>query len=155
MKIRAIEPKFVEEIPKTLEGGTLYVCCRYRAVAHLCACGCGTVVNTPLHPTQWTLVCDGVSVSLYPSIGSWSEDCRSHYWIRNNRIRWARRLSARKVTRDRQRSHRQSEAYYRRRAGYTHAGTSGRLSEVWRWTGSKLPWLRRQALPRWPNEPCD
>ena len=151
MKLRAIAPEFVDEIPKTLEIGTLYVCCRYRAVAHLCACGCGTVIHTPLHPTQWTLVCDGVSVSLYPSIGSWSEDCQSHYWVRNNRILWARRLSTRKIIRDRRRSDRHSEAYYRGRTAYTNAESSSGLSEVWRRIRSKLPWLSGRALPRWPN----
>ena len=150
MKIRAIAPEFVDEIPGTLEGGTLYVCCRYRAVAHLCACGCGTVISTPLHPTQWTLVCDGVSVSLYPSIGSWSEDCRSHYWIRNNRILWAKRWSTRRITRGRRRAKRHSEAYYRGSA-YTHVESAGGLSEVWRWTKSKLAWLSRRAVPRRPS----
>jgi hypothetical protein len=26
---------------------------------------------------------------LPPSIGNWSLKCRSHYWIKNNRISWA------------------------------------------------------------------
>ena len=140
MKIRAVTPECVDEIPKILENGTLYVCCRYRAVVHLCACGCGVVINTPLHPTQWTLVCDGVSVSLYPSIGSWSEDCQSHYWVRNNRILWARRFSTRKIIRGRRRSNRYSEAYYR-----AQAESSGGLSEVRRWIRSKLSWLSGRA----------
>ena len=71
MKLRQITPEFVDEIPRELEPGKLYVCCRYRAVKHLCACGCGVAVNIPLHPTGWTLICDGVSVSLWPSIGNW------------------------------------------------------------------------------------
>lgn len=151
MKIRAIAPEFVGEIPRKLEKGTLYVSGRYRAVAHLCACGCGTVINTPLHPTQWTLVCDGVSASLYPSIGNWSEDCQSHYWIRNNRILWAKKLSARKIVRDRRRSNRYSAAYYRRHTTYTGVEASGRLSEVWLWIRSKTPRLGRRALPPWPS----
>ena len=101
MKLRQITPEFVDEIPRNLESGTLYICCRYRAVKHLCACGCGVAINTPLHPTGWTLICDGVSVSLWPSIGNWSEKCQSHYWIRNNRIQWAPKWSRRRIQRGR------------------------------------------------------
>ena len=101
MKLHQITPEFVDEIPRELEVGKLYVCCRYRAVKHLCACGCGVAVNTPLHPTGWTLICDGVSVSLSPSIGNWSESCQSHYWIRNNRIHWAPKWSRRRIRRGR------------------------------------------------------
>lgn len=97
MKLRHITPEFMDEIPRGLDPGKLYVCCRYRAVKHLCACGCGAEVNTPLHPTGWTLTCDGVSVSLSPSIGNWSEKCQSHYWIINNKIQWAPKYPRRKI----------------------------------------------------------
>lgn len=101
MKLRMITPEFVDEIPRELETGKLYVCCKYRAVKHLCACGCRIAINTPLHPTAWTLICDGVSVSLWPSIGNWSESCQSHYWICNSRIQWASKWSRRKIQRGR------------------------------------------------------
>ena len=101
MKLRQITPEFVDQIPRGLDPGKLYVCCRYRAVKHLCACGCGAGINTPLHPTAWTLTCDGVSVSLSPSIGNSSEKCRSHYWIINNRVQWAPKLSRRKILKSR------------------------------------------------------
>ena len=98
MKLRQVSPEFVDEMPRELEPGKLYVCCQYRAVKHLCACGCGVQISTPLHPTAWTLTCDGVSVSLWPSIGNWSEQCQSHYWISNNRIHWARKWSREKIS---------------------------------------------------------
>ncbi len=44
---------------------------------------------TPLTPTDWKLTFDGETVSLHPSIGNWNFPCRSHYWIRNNRVEWA------------------------------------------------------------------
>jgi len=97
MKLSQITPEFVDEIPRELDSGKLYVCFRYRAVKHLCACGCGVAINIPLHPTGWTLLGDGVSVSLWPSIGNWSEKCQSHYWIRNNRIHWAPKWSRRRI----------------------------------------------------------
>ena len=113
MKLRQITPEFVNEIPRELEQGKLYVCCRYRAVKHLCACGCGVAINTPLHPTAWTLICNGVSVSLWPSIGNWSESCQSHYWIRNNSVQWAGKWSRRRILEGRKARELELERYFR------------------------------------------
>ncbi len=113
MKLRQITPEFVDEIPRELEHGILYICCRYRAVKHLCACGCGVAVNIPLYPTGWTLICDGVSVSLWPSIGNWSENCQSHYWIRNNRIEWGPKWSRGRIRRGRKARELELDQYFR------------------------------------------
>ncbi|MFY9717901.1 MAG: DUF6527 family protein [Thermoplasmata archaeon] len=86
---RRIRPEFVKLIPDNLREGVIYISIPYRTATHRCACGCGNIVVTPLHPTQWSLTYDGKSVSLWPSIGSWSFPCRSHYWIRGNRVIWA------------------------------------------------------------------
>ena len=112
MKLRQVTPEFVDDIPRGLEPGKLYVCCRYRAVKHLCACGCGAEINTPLHPTGWTLTCDGVSVSLSPSIGNWSEKCQSHYSIVNNRIQWAPRYTKRRILQIRRARDLELEEYF-------------------------------------------
>lgn len=85
----AFRHEFVEFIPEELHERTLYVSIRFATVSHLCACGCGMKVVTPLRPTGWTLLFDGKSVSLHPSIGNWCFPCRSHYWIRRNRVLWA------------------------------------------------------------------
>ncbi len=82
--------KFIEFIPDTLEDDMLYVSLNYATVSHLCRCGCGREVVTPLSPTDWMLIFDGETISLHPSIGNWNFPCRSHYWIRNNRVEWAR-----------------------------------------------------------------
>lgn len=53
---------------------------------------------TPFSPTDWQLTFDGVSVSLYPSIGNWSLACRSHYWIkRGGKVQWAGQWSDEEV----------------------------------------------------------
>ena len=44
---------------------------------------------TPFSPTDWQLTFDGVSISLYPSIGNWSLACRSHYRIKRGKVQWA------------------------------------------------------------------
>ena|SRR5436190_220592 len=77
--------KFVEFMPERLEPDVLYVSLRFSLVSHLCACGCGQEVVTPLSPKDWQLIFNGETVSLYPSIGNWAFKCRSHYWIEQNR----------------------------------------------------------------------
>jgi len=39
-----------------------------------------------LNPARWRLDRQGGRVSLHPSIGNWKFACRSHYWIRKNRV---------------------------------------------------------------------
>lgn len=78
--------KFVEFIPSDLENGILYITVEYKTAVHLCACGCGNKIITPITPTDWKLVYDGRTVTLKPSIGNWNFDCRSHYWIKRNQI---------------------------------------------------------------------
>ena len=81
--------EFVEHIPDELADGVVYVSVPFATVAHKCCCGCGNEVFTPLTPTDWQLIFDGESVSLKPSIGNWSFECQSHYWIERDRVRWA------------------------------------------------------------------
>ena len=89
--------KFVEYIPDVLEDATLYISIPFATVAHKCCCGCGSEVITPLSPTDWKLIYDGISISLTPSIGNWNFPCRSHYWIINNRVEWARKWSQEEI----------------------------------------------------------
>jgi len=93
MKLQAIRPSFVEFIPKDLEDGVLYISERYKVAVHKCASGCGEKVVTPLSPADWQVRRHDDLVSLYPSIGNWNFACRSHYWIRENRIVWAASMS--------------------------------------------------------------
>jgi len=96
-----LELKQVEFIPETLAQGELYVSSRYATAVHLCACGCGSEVVTPLKPGRWRIQVHGGSASLFPSIGNWSFPCQSHYWIRNGEVCWAPRWSAAKIARAR------------------------------------------------------
>ncbi len=87
-KISYFRHEFIEFVPERVEDGVVYVSIPYATAIHRCACGCGQEVVTPLSPTDWKLIFDGKSVSLDPSIGNWSFDCQSHYFIRGNRILW-------------------------------------------------------------------
>lgn len=99
--MKTIQHKFVEFIPDIIEENTLYISIQYCTAIHLCACGCGNEVVTPLSPTDWELRFDGKTVSLDPSIGNWSFECKSHYFITRNRIRYAKRWNDRRIEKNR------------------------------------------------------
>lgn len=92
-----IRPEFVESVPPELIEGVLYISLRNKTVLHLCCCGCGEEVETPLSPAEWCLTYDGEDVSLSPSVGNWGLECKAHYWIQRGRIKWADRWSAEKI----------------------------------------------------------
>jgi len=108
----ALKHEFVEFIPEELEQGMLYISTRFATASHLCCCGCGNKVVTPIRPTDWKLMFDGKTVSLHPSIGNWSFPCRSHYWIKNNRIKWAPQWSREQIERGRSRDNYAKDAYF-------------------------------------------
>jgi len=108
-----LQHEFVEHIPEVLHNGFLYVSIRYATAAHKCCCGCGNEVITPLSPTDWKLVFDGKTVSLYPSIGNWALSCKSHYWIDKNRVRWAKKWTDSEIEKNRQFDRLLKGQYYR------------------------------------------
>jgi hypothetical protein len=112
MKLSHLAHKFVEYIPEHIEPGTLYVSIAYATATHKCCCGCGREVVTPLSPTDWALIYDGQTVSLDPSVGNWSFPCRSHYWIRRNRVVWARRWSKAEIEEGRKEDRAAKTAYF-------------------------------------------
>lgn len=131
--------EFVNSIPEKLEERTLYVSMDYATVAHKCCCGCGREVVTPLSPTDWKLAYDGVSISLSPSIGNWSFDCQSHYWIVKNTVRLADRWSKDEIEAGRAHDRRAKQKYFtadkergvkRVTRGKSHPGFWARL---WKW----------------------
>jgi len=91
--MKTIQHKFLEYIPNELEEGILYITVVYRTAVHLCVCGCRNKVVTPITPTYWELTFDGKSVSLHPSIGNWNFECKSHYWIIKNKVKFSRKWS--------------------------------------------------------------
>lgn len=98
-----IKHKFVEFIPKEREEGVLYVSIPYATAVHNCFCGCGLKVVTPISPVGWQLTFDGETVTLFPSVGSWSFPCRSHYFIRRNTVVWGENMSHYEIERGRAR----------------------------------------------------
>jgi len=111
-RITSLKCEFIEYIPEELKDGVIYISINFRTSIHKCCCGCGKEVVTPLSPTDWELVFDGQSISLYPSIGNWSFECQSHYWIRRNKVIWAPPMSGEEIQFIRTRDHRARERYY-------------------------------------------
>jgi hypothetical protein len=96
-RIERYSHEFVEFIPDNLEAGVLYVSIAYATAAHLCMCGCGFEVTSPLSPQQWRMIFDGQTVSLSPSLGNWSFECASHYWLDRGTVDWAAKWSRARI----------------------------------------------------------
>lgn len=107
-----IELQRVEYMPKELLPGVLYVAEEFGTAAHLCACGCGSRVRTPLGPTEWRLSTSAAGVSLHPSVGNWQRPCRSHYWIRDGEIVWSGAWTDEQVEAGRAREHARRDSYF-------------------------------------------
>jgi hypothetical protein len=98
---KKVKFKFVKVIPDSLDEGTVYITIHYNTAIHKCVCGCGNEVGTPLSSNDWELSYNGESISLYPSIGNWSFECQSHYWIRNSKVVWAEKWSKNQIEENR------------------------------------------------------
>lgn len=107
-----LQHRFTEHIPENTEPGLLYISMEYGTAVHLCCCGCGSEVVTPFTPTDWKMTFDGETVSLCPSIGSWTLPCRSHYVIDRGRVREAPSWSNEQIAAERQRDKRAKHQHY-------------------------------------------
>ena len=134
-RISSIKPEFVEFIPAQLSPGVLYISKRYSTASHLCCCGCGLEVVTPLNPAKWRLIESNGSVSLNPSVGNWSFPCQSHYWISGNRVQWAGAMSAERVAAVKARDRRDVEALAREKPSWFMRVVTTIVAKVGRWFG--------------------
>lgn len=101
-RIAFLQASFVDAFPATMDPAVLYISIPYRTCGHLCCCGCGQEVITPLSPAQWSFTYDGENISVSPSVGNWALPCQSHYWIHKGNVRWSRRYSPWEIAANRQ-----------------------------------------------------
>lgn len=132
MRRNRLTHEFVDLIPTVLAEGHLYVSIPYRTAIHLCACGCGNKVVTPIRPARWQLYFDGESVSLAPSVGNWQFKCRSHYVIKNDRVLWARSWTREEVEAGREHDQAELRQYLsQHRASVSLGGEQGPIRPSW------------------------
>jgi hypothetical protein len=119
----------VHYMPKELRPGLLYVSDQFGTAAHLCVCGCGCKIRTPLGPTEWALTETRRGPTLHPSVGNWQQACQSHYVISEGQIIWAGKLTPAEIA-----AGRRSEDYHRRSYyDAIHSQHGGRLRRLWAW----------------------
>lgn len=127
-----LQLKRVRSMPRQLEPGFLYVSEEFEVAGHLCACGCGNKVITPLGPTEWSFKDETRGPTLRPSIGSWQLPCKSHYWITRGEVRWADQWTPEEIERGRRAEETRRRAYYESR----ERPKVGMLKAVWNWLKS-------------------
>jgi hypothetical protein len=103
----------VRTIPPHLKEGYLYVSRKYQTSCHLCPCGCGYKVVTPLGKGFWRIKIKFFRATLYPSIGNWTQPCKSHYWIQNNKVIWAAPLTETDIDKSREQDFKELLHLYR------------------------------------------
>lgn len=113
-------------MPKKLQAGVLYVSEEFFTAAHLCACGCGAKIRTPLGPTEWSMNDGSRGPTLRPSVGNWQQGCRSHYWLRDGEVVWGEAWSLAQVAAGR------AQEDQRRRAYYDALPPADRVTRLWK-----------------------
>lgn len=110
--MKILQHKFIETIPKEIEEGYIYITLKYNTAIHKCVCGCGHEVVTPITPTDWNLTYDGKTISLYPSIGSWNLDCKSHYFITKSVIHHCSKWSDTEIKKGREKKKKRKKFFW-------------------------------------------
>lgn len=119
----------VRYMPKDLKPGVLYVSEEFDIAMHLCACGCGSKVKTPLGPTEWSVAETDSGPSLSPSVGNWQQPCKSHYWIDRGEIRWASKWTPEQIAAGRHHEEVRRRDYY----DALDRKRGGKMRRFWRW----------------------
>jgi hypothetical protein len=112
MKLETIATRHVEFMPKQLEPGILYVSDTYGTAAHLCACGCGAKIRTPIGPTEWAVTETPSGPSLWPSVGNWQQTCQSHYVIDGGKVIWCGKWTPGQIIAGRRAEEARRNVYY-------------------------------------------
>ncbi|WP_145987511.1 DUF6527 family protein [Cupriavidus neocaledonicus] len=139
MKLKTIRPNYVSQFPASFEEGILYISEEFETAGHLCCCGCGEKVITPLNPVKWQIRKDGDKVSLSPSIGNWNYACQSHYWISQNQVVEAKKFDPKTIRAVQRRDRRDMTRYIER----TNAAAAAAKKHKPSFASKVNEWLRR------------
>lgn len=116
-------------MPQKLEPGVLYLSEEFETAAHLCACGCGSKIRTPLGPTEWRVANSLLGPTLRPSVGNWQQPCRSHYLITRGEIQWAGQWTDEEILSGRLNEDRRRKKYFDARNKQSTRAKKG----FWNW----------------------
>jgi hypothetical protein len=119
----------VHYMPEQLQPGVLYVSAEFNTAAHLCACGCGTKIRTPLGPTEWSIKETASGPTLRPSVGNFQQACQSHYFITRGEVYWAEAWTPGQATGARRRQETHRRAYY----DALDRNRRGIVQRLWHW----------------------
>jgi hypothetical protein len=131
-RISRVQIQRVHLMPKDLMPGVLYVSQEFGTAAHVCACGCGSKVRTPLGPTAWSVEETARGPTLHPSVGNWQKPCRSHYLIIRGEVIWADQWTPEQIAAGRQFEDEKRQAYY----DSISRTREGPVRKFWRWLAS-------------------
>ena len=146
MKVALLKPEYVEQFPDELQEGVLYISEEFSLTAHKCPCGCGEDVYLKLGPAKWRLSKNSDStVSLDPSVGNWNYQCKSHYWIRRNRVVGAGAMDSYEIEEVQRRDRRDRDEHIAAVNAEADAD-----SGAWAWVRSTAASALRKLRAVWP-----
>lgn len=122
----------VHYLPKELEVGILYVSIEFGVAGHLCACGCGNKIITPLGETEWSFKNENDKPTLFPSIGNWQLPCKAHYWIERGKIHWSYQFTNEEIIAG------NINEELKRKKYYDNLNNKGFISRIKKWFIDKL-----------------
>lgn len=133
MKTFTIKLVEVDSMPRDLEPNTLYYLERFGTASHLCACGCGAKIRTPIDVNEWSIVKTEQGPTLHPSVGNWQKECKSHYYIRKGKIVWCGAWTEKQIQEGRYREQQARIDHYNRI--YSKQSV---FNKIWLWIKDKL-----------------
>jgi hypothetical protein len=84
-----LKPVYVKYFPVEKKFGEIYISEGYESSVHLCPCGCENNIVLPFSGNDgWKFRKseDGSKVTFSPSIGNFHLNCKSHYFIQENKV---------------------------------------------------------------------
>lgn len=133
MKIDTIRLVEVDSMPRDLEPNILYYSERFGTASHLCACGCGAKIRTPIDINEWSIVKTEQGPTLHPSVGNWQKECKSHYYIRRGKIVWCGAWTEKQIQEGRNKEQQARIDHYNRMYS-----KQSMLHKIWLWIKEKL-----------------
>jgi hypothetical protein len=128
------ELRRVHYMPKNPQPGILYFSKEFDIAIHLCACGCGSKIKTPIGVTEWSITETESGPTLRPSVGNWQEACQSHYLITRGEVVWAEKWTPEEIVVGRRHEQIRRDHYFAAR----DRERGSVLSLLWRWIKKRI-----------------